>query len=362
MISVSDFEAYALQHLDKKSCDYYRSGANAENTLRENTEAFQRLRIKPRFLERDVSKRSTETTFLGSTVPFPIGVSPTALQRMAHPDGELATARACEELGTVMILSTMSTTSLEDVARAAPKLAKWFQLNICQDRSVTKRLLARAEKAGFAALVITVDVPYIGVRWADVKNKFTLPPHLTLANLEDEIVHGTKIPGAPGVRFFNSYFDPGLTWRDVDWVREQTKLPVLVKGILTAEDAMLAVEHRVSGIIVSNHGARQLDGVPATIEVLPEIVRAVGGHCEVFVDGGFREGTDVLKALALGARGVFVGRPVLWGLSHSGKNGVKQVLEILSKEFDAAMALSGCCETSHIKRELVAHKDSFSKL
>ncbi|KAI1301702.1 Hydroxyacid oxidase 1 [Halotydeus destructor] len=343
MITVRDFEEHALQFLNRPTRDYYRSGANAEQTLKENVDAFQRLKIRPRFLNRDVSVRNLSTTFLGTKVPFPIGVAPTAMQKMAHPDGEIGTAKACDELGTIMILSTLSTTSLEEVAQATPKSTKWFQLYIYKDREVTKRIIKRVEKAGFKALVVTVDTPFLGSRLADVRNKFALPPHLTLANLKEEMLHAMKVPGAhtSGLAdYTSSLFDASLTWKDIDWICEQTKLPVVVKGILTAEDAVLAVEHKASAVIVSNHGARQLDGVPATIEALPEVVRAVGDRCEVYVDGGFREGTDVLKALALGARGVFVGRPVLWGLSHSGKDGVKQVLEILSKEFDVAMALS----------------------
>ncbi|KAI1301705.1 Hydroxyacid oxidase 1 [Halotydeus destructor] len=349
MITLRDFEEHAIKYMDKATCEYYRSGANSEHTLKDNVDAFQRLRIRPRYLSRDVSVRDLSTTFLGTKVPFPIGVAPSA----------------CAELGAIMILSTYSTTTLEEVAEATPESTKWFQLYIFKDREVTRSIIRRAEKAGFKAIVVTVDAPFLGSRLADVRNKFALPAHLTVANLKEEMLEALKAPGAQAsgrAGYASLPFDASLTWKDIDWICEQTKLPVVVKGVLTAEDAVLAVEHKASAIIVSNHGGRQLDGVPATIEALPEVVQAVGDRCEVYVDGGFREGTDVLKALALGARGVFVGRPALWGLSHSGKDGVKQVLEILSKEFDYALALSGCCELSHLKREFVAHRDYFAKL
>ncbi|GFS94666.1 hydroxyacid oxidase 1 [Nephila pilipes] len=363
-ICVEDFEKYALQTLPRNAADYYRSGANEEQTLQENREAFKRLRFRPRFL-RDVSKRRLNTTILGHNISFPVCVAPSAMHRMAHPDGEVATAKGAAAEGVVMTLSTLSTTSLEDVAKAAPEAIRWLQLYIYTDRDSTKEFITRAEKAGFSAIVLTVDAPIFGHRFADSRNKFSLPPHLRLGNFpepEKSSVASTSKAVSGLNTYAESMFDASISWKDIDWLKKITSLPIILKGILTAEDALLAVEHEVAGIVVSNHGARQLDGVPATIEVLPEIVRAVAGRCEVYLDGGVRNGTDVLKALALGAKTVFVGRPILWGLVHSGESGVRRILQILKEEFDTAMALSGCSTIEDIKPSLVVRQESYSRL
>jgi (S)-2-hydroxy-acid oxidase len=266
-----------------------------------------------------------------------------------------------------MILSTISTSSIEEVARAAPKLTKWFQLYIYKDRSVTKSLVKRAENAGFKGLVVTVDTPFFGTRIADSRNNFNLPPHLTLANFDsDKAIMTNKDSEKSGLNeYANSLFDASLTWKDIQWLSGITTLPIIVKGILTQEDALEAVKHGVKGIIVSNHGARQLDHVPATIEVLKEIVDAVNDlddRVEVYVDGGFRTGTDILKAIALGARGVFVGRPIVYGIAVNGQEGVQNVIEILRKEFDQAVALSGCSSLKDVRetKNLVVRKEWFS--
>ncbi|CAL1262320.1 unnamed protein product [Larinioides sclopetarius] len=357
-ICVDDFEKYALATLPKYAADYYRSGADEEQTLQENRAAFKRLRFRPRFL-RDVSQRFLKSYILGHSITFPVCLAPSAMHRMAHPDGEVATIKAAEAEGVPMVLSTMSTTSLEDVAKAAPSSIRWLQLYIYNDRKVSRDLVVRAEKAGYLAIVLTVDAPVFGHRWADTRNKFSLPPHL---NIGMDKVTETDDPTSGLNKYVETLFDPSISWKDIKWLKEITTLPILLKGILTAEDAIMAVENGVAGIIVSNHGARQLDGVPATIEVLPEIVRAVAGRCEVYLDGGVRTGTDVLKAIALGAKAVFIGRPVLWGLAHSGEEGVRKVLQILRKEFDTAMALSGCSTLHDIKPSLVVRQESFSKL
>lgn len=363
LVTVDDFEDYALATLNKQTADYYKSGANNQQTLKENKEAFLRLRIRPRCM-RDVSNRKLETLILGRTVSFPVGIAPTAMQRMSHPDGEVATVKAAAAENTVMILSTLSTSSLEDVAKAAPSATRWFQLYIYRNREVTKKLVSRAERAGFSALVLTVDTPVFGTRLADVRNRFSLPPHLKLANFNDtnSVISADSQNNSNLNKYVDSLFDPSVTWKDIKWLKEITSLPIIVKGVLTAEDAILAVDNGVSGILVSNHGARQLDGVPATIEALPEVAKAVRGRCEVYLDGGIRTGTDILKAIALGAKAVFVGRPILWGLSHSGEKGVKKILEILKKEFDLAMALSGCTSIEDIKPSLVVRREFYSRL
>ncbi|XP_034231733.1 hydroxyacid oxidase 1 isoform X2 [Thrips palmi] len=315
---------------------------------------------------RDVTHRSTATAALGEAVSVPFGVSPTAMQRMAHPDGELANVRAVAKMGGVFILSTLSTSSIEEVAEAAPDATRWFQLYIYKDRSVTEQLVRRAEKAGYRALVLTVDAPVFGNRRADARHKFALPSHLRLANLEGLGQEKTKMSSAKSGSGLNEYtnklFDQSVNWKDVEWLKSFTTLPLVLKGVLTKEDALMGAELGVAAIFVSNHGARQLDGVPASIEALPEVVRAVKGRCQVFVDGGFSTGADIFKALALGADMVFFGRPALWGLSHSGQTGVERVLNILKVELDRTMALAGCNSVKDIVKEMVVHDTYYSKL
>jgi len=356
--NVAEFERYAQSVLPRNAWGYYASGSNDMITLRENREAFSRLRLMPKILV-DVERVNTETTILGDRVSMPLCLAPTAMQRMAHDDGENATARASARHNTIMTLSSWSTISLEEVFKAAPKGLKWFQLYVYKDRAVTLELIKRAEKAGYKALAITVDTPILGRREADVKNRFALPSHLTMGNFTDkggEHGRGPKSAGDQGsglATYVASLIDKKLTWKDIDWVRKQTNMKIVVKGVLTADDALAAMRNGVDGIWVSNHGARQLDTTPATIEVLPEIVRAVAGRCEVYLDGGVSRGTDILKALALGARAVFVGRPVLWGLAHSGEEGVFKAIELLKNEFELAMRLAGCTTLADLKPSLV---------
>ncbi|GJQ67426.1 hypothetical protein Trydic_g8287 [Trypoxylus dichotomus] len=363
LVCVRDFEKHAQGVLSKNALDYYRSGAGQETTLENNRNAFSKLRIKPRFLT-DVSKRNLSTTVLGYKISMPIGVSPTAMQRMAHPEGECANARAAEASGTIFILSTIATSSIEEIAEAAPNCLKWFQLYIYVDREVTKNLVRRAEKAGFKALALTIDTPFFGLRLADVRNKFSLPPHLRFANFagEKSTKINIKVEGSGLNNYVEKLFDASLTWDDVKWLQSITSLPIILKGILTKEDAQIAASMGVAGILVSNHGARQVDGVPASIEALPEIVAAVGDKLEIYLDGGITDGTDVLKALALGAKMVFVGRPALWGLAYGGEAGVKKVLDILKKEFDFALALTGCRTPRDITRSMVVHESYYSKI
>ncbi|XP_013414099.1 hydroxyacid oxidase 1 [Lingula anatina] len=362
LVCLDDFEKYAFGKLDRNALDYYRSGANDEQSLRDNRAAFGRYRFRPRFLQKDVSKRDLSTRIQGQPVDFPVGIAPTALQRMAHPDGEVATGRAAAAMKTCMVLSTMATSSIEEVAQASPEGLRWFQICIYRDREVTKELVRRAERSGYKALVLTVDTPMFGRRLADTRNKFTLPPHLRMANFKQADYKSDGVKGRKGSgqsKFAASLLNPSLKWTDVRWLKQFTKLPIIVKGILTGEDAVEAVRTGVDGIVVSNHGARQLDGVPATIDVLPEVVRAVNGQCEVYLDGGVRTGTDVLKALALGAKAVFIGRPALYGLAYDGEAGVKTILQILRDELSLAMALAGCASLSDINSSLVVHQSYY---
>ncbi len=351
-VNLADYEALALERLAPGARDYIAGGAGDEVTLRENRAAFDRIRLLPRVLV-DVSSVDASTKVLDQRVRFPVLVAPTAFHALAHPDGELATARAAAAEGTVMVVSTMSGFPLEDVAAAA-RGPKWFQLYAFRDRGVTRALVERAEAAGYGAVCLTVDLPRVGRRERDVRNQFSLPPPLRPLNFEPFV--DLAALGAENERFetyIQGLVDPSLTWDVMDWLRSVTSLPILVKGILTAADAVLACERGADAIFVSNHGARQLDTVPATIEVLPEIADAVRGRAEILLDGGIRRGTDVVKAVALGARAVAIGRPCLYGLAVSGEEGVRHVFELLRTEVELAMALLGCPSLSALDRSFV---------
>jgi 4-hydroxymandelate oxidase len=351
-LNLAEIESAARERLTALAYEYYVGGANDEVTVRENRAAFERLALRYRVLV-DVSRRSTSTTVLGTPVDFPVLVAPTAFQRLACDDGELATARAAAASGTVMILSTASTCSIEDVGAVGGQL--WFQLYVYADRGLTKALVERAEAAGMKAIVLTVDAPILGRRERDLRNRFHLPDGIRLANVPSS--GSVPMPTGHGesglANHFASGIDASLTWKDVDWLRSMTRLPVVIKGIVRGDDAALAVEHGAAGIIVSNHGGRQLDTSIASIRALPEVADAVGGRAEVLLDGGVRRGTDVIKAIALGARAVLVGRPVVWGLAAAGESGARRVLELLRAEVDQAMALCGCPTVGDISRDLV---------
>jgi isopentenyl diphosphate isomerase/L-lactate dehydrogenase-like FMN-dependent dehydrogenase len=339
-INVFEYEALAQAKMNPAFWDFYRGGSDDEVTLRANRTAFERIRLRPRVLV-DVSAGALNmrTTVLGTPVSMPILVAPTGLHSLAHPEGECATAQGAGMANTLMTASTTATRSIEEIARAASG-PLWFQLYVYPSLQVAEKLVHRAEAAGYRALVLTVDLPYLGNREKDRRNNVTIPPEpFYEANFVD-----VEEKGQPWVP---------LTWESLSWLRSITSLPILVKGILTAEDAVLAVEHGVAGIIVSNHGGRQLDTALASIDALPEIVEAVTGRCEVYLDGGIRRGTDILKALALGARAVLVGRPILWGLAANGAQGVFQVLEILRKELELSMALAGRPTLDSIDRTLL---------
>ena len=351
-INLFDYERLAAERLPRLAYDYFASGAHDEVTLRENRAAFERLRLRPRVLV-DVSARDGSTHLLGRRHEAPLLVAPTAFAKLAHPDGELAIARGATSAGVTMALSTLATTSLEDVAKAAGRPA-WFQLYVFRDRGVTRELVGRAETAGYEALVVTVDAPLLGRRERDIRNRFVLPAGLFAENLLAEHLRHLPAGADSGLALYvASLLDQSLTWADIDWLRSLTRLPVLVKGILRADDAARAVEHGVAGVVVSNHGGRQLDTAIAAVDALPEVVAAVDGRADVLLDGGVRRGIDILKALALGARAVLVGRPVLWGLAVDGEAGVERVLRMLREEFDLAMALCGCPSVDSIGRDLL---------
>ena len=353
-VNLFEFEDVARGKLRAEAYEYYAGGANDGITLRENRNAYERLRLRYRVL-RDISSRDCSTTVLGQRIAFPVMVAPTAFHKMACGAGECATARAAGRAGTIMVMSTLSNTLIEDVAAAATG-PLWFQLYIYKDRGATLDLIRRAEAAGFQALVLTVDAQVWGRREADVRNGFKLPDGLTVVNLAEhaKAAFPDGVSGSGLAAYVAKMLDASLTWDDLEWLRAQTKLPVLVKGIERGDDAALAIKHGAAGVVVSNHGGRQLDTAPATIEALPGVVDAVAGKAPVFVDGGVRRGTDVIKAVALGATAVMVGRPILWGLAADGEEGALAVLEMLAAEFDLAMALCGARSVGEIRGDLVA--------
>ncbi|XP_042142907.1 hydroxyacid oxidase 1-like [Ixodes scapularis] len=360
VVTLDDIERLANSSQKTGYFDYYNCGSGQEQTLRENMSAFMRLRLRPRVL-RGVAQRSTEVTLLGDQrLSFPVGISPTAAHKAVHTDGEVATAKAARDAKTVMVLNTFSHTSIEDVRRAVPDGLFWFQTGIYKDRDFTRHLVQRAERAGFKAVLLTVDMAVPGC-WKDKLGAASTlssdPPKM--ANLLGTSMHHYT-EGAGGG--YSDMIDASVTWADVTWLKSISKLPVVAKGILTAEDAEEAIKHGVSAILVSNHGGRQLDGVPSSIEALPEVVRAVRGRVEVYMDGGVRRGTDIIKALALGARAVFVARPNIWGLAYNGQAGVSRMLEILREELDRALALMGCSSVDELRPEMVVHQEYYYDL
>ena len=344
-LNVAEYEALAAERLEAGLLGYYAGGAGDERTLRENVAAFARRTLRPRVLV-DVDSVSAATTVLGADVSMPVLVAPTALQRLAHPDGEPAMARAAAAAGTVFTLSTLATSRPSEVAREAPPAPRWFQLYAFADRGVTRALCDEAVAHGFDAVVLTVDAPRAGRRERDLRTGFAVPADVDMPAVRA----ATGAPACPTPAEFFSLVDTTLTWTALEELAASLPLPVIVKGIQTGEDAALACEHGAAAVVVSNHGGRQLDGVAASIDVLPEAVEAVGGRVEVYVDGGVRRGTDVLVALALGARAVLVGRPLLWGLAVGGEQGARAVLELLREELQLGLTLLGCPTPSDVTR------------
>ena len=353
-ITLRDYEQLAAEAMEATTWDFFRDGSDDEVTMRANAEAFQRWRLRPRMLVGGDSCNYA-TTVLGTPVSMLIMVAPTAYHCLAHPEGECEAARGIGASESLMVLSTHSTRTLEDVAQAATG-PLWFQLYVYKDRAISEALVRRCEAAGYRALVLTVDAPRLGNREHARRRGFSLPPGMTRANIDQDANQANKQyqPGTSGfASHANTHFDETLTWEAIEWLRSITSLPIIVKGVLRADDAKLAVEHGVDAIMVSNHGGRQLDSAIATLDALPEIAAAVDGACEVYLDGGIRRGTDVLKALALGARAVLIGRPVIWGLATCGATGVNHVLQILRGELELAMVLSGYRTLSAIDSSLV---------
>lgn len=352
LLNIADYARAARSTLPQDVFDYFAGGALDEIALRENTAGWERLKLYYRVLA-GVGTRDMATTLLGQPISMPIVVAPTAFHKLACPVGEITTARAAKAAGTLFILSSLSNTAMESVFAEAGS-PRWFQLYIYKDREITRELVKRAEAAGAEAIVLTVDAPGLGTRERDTRNSFRLPSGLAVENLAP-VGKGNfpEVTGSCLAAYVQANFKEDLGFDDLDWLCQSTRLPVVVKGVCRGDDARRAAEHGAKAVVVSNHGGRQLDTAPATSEALPPVVDAVGDLCEIYVDGGIRRGSDVLKAIALGARAVLVGRPVLWGLCVGGEQGASQVLEILRRELDEAMLLCGCTKLSDIGRGLL---------
>ncbi|KAI1617297.1 FMN-dependent dehydrogenase [Exophiala viscosa] len=345
VFSISDLEALGSKKIPKMYREYYNEGAMDLISLRDNVAAFDRYKILPRAL-RNVKDIDTSTTLFGQKVTFPLAFSPSAMHKFAHPDGETATSRAASSMNVGMCLSSYATTSLEDVKAQGRGNPYMMQMCVVNDRNLTKQLLDRAEGAGYIALFLSVDVPVLGRRLNEFRNEFALPEGLDFPN----ILSGGLKEFAEGE---NSHdYDASLEWADIiPWLRRNTNMQIWLKGILNPADVLLAIEHGVDGVVISNHGGRQLDGVPATLDCLAECARVARGRIQIVVDGGIRRGSDIFKALALGAQHCFVGRIAIWGLAYKGQEGVELALKILLEEFRTTMALAGCRTVSEITPE-----------
>jgi isopentenyl diphosphate isomerase/L-lactate dehydrogenase-like FMN-dependent dehydrogenase len=374
--TLEDVRRRARRRLPRMAFDFIDGGADREITLRANTAAFESVVLRPRHLV-DVTHRSPATTVLGEPVALPVLIAPTGMARIAHPAGDLAGARAATAAGTIFTLSTMSSHSLEEV-RAAAAGPLWFQIYLWPQRAVVERLVDRAQAAGYRALVVTVDVPVAGNRLRDVANGFSFPPRVRPSTAADLLRHPRWLAGLPSAMTFANVAEqvgdgpgraleyarlvnrllanPGADWGLLAWLRERWPGPLLIKGTLTGEDARLAIEHGIDGIVVSNHGGRQLDGAPASLHALAEVVEAVAGRAEVLLDGGVRSGSDVVTAVAMGARAVLIGRPWLFGLAIGGEDGVALVLEILREEIDRTLALTGRTGVADLGPDLVGRR------
>ena len=341
---VEDFKKLAQTKLPKQIWDYICSGATNNQTAEDNCLAFQRYRLRPQVLN-DVSVTDMSTDVLGCPLSIPICVSATSMQKLVHPLGEIAMVKGAAAMETGFMLSTWSTSSIEEVADATTNSTKWMQITVSPHRHVTRTLIERAERNGYKGIFVTIDAKVAGRRYHGSRKKLSLPPPLTLANFDDFSTSGLSLE-----EYIAPHLDLTTQWSDIAWLKSITKLPIVLKGILTAEMAEIAVQNKVDGITVSSHGGRQLDGVPASIDALSEVVKTVGGRCEVYLDGGIRCGNDVFKAIALGARAVFIGRPALWGLACNGEAGVAEVLDTLKNELKTSMQLMGCRSLEEVRK------------
>jgi 4-hydroxymandelate oxidase len=348
-VNVHALEALAREKLSEQAYAYLSGGSGDGHSLRWNVSAWAAIRLAPRFLV-DVSALDTRLTLLGHDLVAPVLLAPTALHGLYHPRGELETVRGAGLAETVLVQSTMASVAVEEVGAAATE-PWWFQVYVQRDREFTRDLVRRAEDAGASALVLTIDLPVLGARDADRRDSLGLPPGVEYANLRGLALTPDPLP--PERRVHNPHLDASLSWGDLDWLTSVARVPVLVKGVLRADEARRCLDHDVAGLIVSNHGARNLDTVPATAHALPGVVAAVEGRIPVLVDGGIRRGTDVAKALMLGADAVLVGRPYVWGLAADGAEGIRLVVDMLRTELELAMGLLGAPTLADLTPDLV---------
>ncbi len=350
-LKLDDFEPAARAILPRAIYDYIAGGAEDEATLRDNRDAFARYRFRFKVLA-SADRPDPSNEVLGQRFAMPVHLAPAAIQRMAHPDGEAAAYRAASDAGIAYCLSTLSSVSIEDVAAAASG-ARWFQLYMHPERAVSAAFVERAVDAGYSAILLTVDLPKAGRRERDIRNAFSLPESLSYANLDGSRRTATAEGPDPFARNVNAYTNAALGWEDLEWLVARTSLPVIVKGVVRADDARRAVEAGARGLVVSNHGGRQLDYATASLDALPDVIQAVGRDVPVLLDGGVRRGTDVLKALCLGARAVLIGRPYLYALAVGGADGVRGMLEMLREEIELSMSLLGVRRVNELDRDLL---------
>lgn len=348
---IKGFEHHAQNRLPKNIATFFSGGAGDEITLEENVSAFDRLKLVPRVLK-NVEKRSLSTTVLNQNINFPLLIAPMAFQQLAHPEGEMAMAKAAHEHNIMIVLSTLSTFSFREI-KVNSNVSSWFQLYVYKDREITKNLVQLAEESGYKGIVLTVDAPLYGKRVKELYNPLTLPSGLEVKNLQDAGLDLKGISTAKLTSYLASLLDPSISWNDITWLRSVTSLPIILKGVMNPKDIKIAIEHNIDAIIISNHGGRQLDTSLSSIDTLKFIRDSVEGKIEIILDGGIRKGIDILKALALGAKAVMVGRPILWGLAAGGEEGVKRVLTILKSELDLAMALCGYTSINQINEEIL---------
>ena len=376
-VTVADMRLMARRRLPRGVFDYIDGGAEDELTLAANVDAYRRFRFVPRVL-RDMGEVDISGTLLGKPLAYPLVLAPTGFTRIAHPDGELAVARAAARAGLPYGLSTLGTRTIEEVAQAGSDRL-WFQVYVWRDRDLVAELVKRAAQAGYEALCITVDTAVLGRRERDVRRGFTLPPKLGPSTIIDGILHpawtwrfltsepilfanvtGKEVGyGKDAVSladYVGQQFDPGLSWKDIEWFRSLWDRPIIIKGIQSVADAQIAVDHGVDAIAISNHGGRQLDSAPAPLDLIPHIADAVGGQTEIICDGGIRRGSDIVKALALGAKACMTGRPYLYGLAVAGEAGVTHVLGMLATDMKRTMALIGCNTITQLDRSFVSHR------
>jgi 4-hydroxymandelate oxidase len=354
-LNLHEYEASARDVLSPMAFGFVAGGSGDEVTLHGNRAAFDRWRLLPRVL-RGLREVSTVTSVLGQDITLPVLIAPSSLHRLCHDEGERATARAAKAAGTIYTLSTPASITIEEVAPEAGPW--WFQLYVYRDRELTRDLVIRAAAAGASALVVTVDMPRLGRREADERNRFALPAGVTMANIQMLASrHHEEADAGSGWVAAAPVVEPALTWDDLEWLASLSPLPVLLKGVLHPADAVRAIEYGIRAILVSNHGGRQLDNAVAALDALPAVVEAVAGRVEVLVDGGVRRGTDVLKALALGARAVLIGRPIHWGLAVGGEAGVRHVLDLLRAELALDLMLCGVASPAEVNRSLIVPVD-----